>query len=264
MNPIHQPQKTTRRKLLLCVILAGGILVGIFSFKRGQNNSPEGFSVWKDIFAWYVNDSFYLLRRRRVALRQAVTSAIFTPKAKLNILPPAWIWQKECLRFSLVIVGLHLCHTYQTSFIFKVWLGFFFAVKKKMVTTNTIFFDKQPCEETEYSVDWWFNFPFSDTVFPLPCRQRIWPISFSANRLAELVSEHLWQKFNGQFRKTSHPLCMVTKPRRYHPTGERCKDTSSERSNQANYSWIHCCRREQPACLWSALHLLCFYTFVSI
>lgn len=89
MNPIHQPQKTTRKKLLLCVILAGGFLVGIFSFKKGQNNSPEGFSVWKDIFAWYVNDSFCLLRRRRVALRQAVTSAIFTPKAKLNILPPA-------------------------------------------------------------------------------------------------------------------------------------------------------------------------------
>lgn len=88
MNPIRQPQKTTRKKkLLLCVILAEGFLVGIFSFKKGQNNSPKGFSVWKDISAWCVNDSFCLLRRRG-ALRQAVTSAIFTPKAKQKILPP--------------------------------------------------------------------------------------------------------------------------------------------------------------------------------
>lgn len=164
MNPIHQPQKTTRKKLLLCVILAGGFLVGIFSFKKGQNNSPEGFSLWKDIFAWCVNDSFCLLRRRRVALRQAVTSAIFTPKAKLNILPPPWILAERMFMFLLGHCGTSFVSYIPNKFHFQGLTWVFLQLKKNGDNKNN-FFDKQPCEETKYSVDWWFNFPFSDTVF---------------------------------------------------------------------------------------------------
>lgn len=137
MNPIHQPQKTTRKKLLLCVILAGGFLVGIFSFKKGQNNSPD-FSVWKDIFAWCVNDSFCLLRRRRVALRQAVTSAIFTPKAKLNILPPPWILAERMFMFLLGHCGTSFVSYIPNKFHFQ-GLTWVFLQLKKMATTNTIF-----------------------------------------------------------------------------------------------------------------------------